>query len=174
MSVSKVICQFQICSMCYIIHYILGYFMGHASFNWVPIGTCHGMAPPRCQTITWTIDDILSIGTLGSNFSWNFVKKNASQIFVSEMRPFCHGIGVLQPIQNTANLIPIFPLTFGSYTVSTGRGEVFVITPSIPCEAPEAIATALCTRMSWLIMILHPVILIIYLVWYHRKPPATS
>ena len=44
--------------------------------------------------------------------------------------------------------ISIFPLTFGSYTVSTGRGEVLVITPSVPCEALEAIATALCTRMS--------------------------
>ena len=39
------------------------------SLNWVIIGACNGLSPFRCQTITWTNDDILSIGPLGTKFS---------------------------------------------------------------------------------------------------------
>ena len=86
------------------------------------------------------------------------------------MRPFCLGILVLQPIPNTANSL----LTLGSYAVRTGRGGVLVIAPSIPCEAPGALATPLCTWMLWSVMVLDPLMLLLYLVWYYRKVAATS
>ena len=37
--------------------------------NWVIIGLGNGLAPVRRQAITWTNVHVLSIGSLGTNFS---------------------------------------------------------------------------------------------------------
>ena len=46
----------------------------YASGNWAIIGSCNGLSPVRCQAITWTNADLLSIGLLGTNFSESWIR----------------------------------------------------------------------------------------------------
>ena len=48
------------------------------SYILITIGSDNGLSPVRHQTISWTNDDLLSIGPLGTNFSklWNRINKN--------------------------------------------------------------------------------------------------
>ena len=39
----------------------------YVSVNCIIIGSGNGLAPVRYQAITWTNDDLLSIGPLGTN-----------------------------------------------------------------------------------------------------------
>ena len=41
----------------------------YAFVNWVSIGSGNGLSSVRCQAITWTNADLLSVGPLGTNFS---------------------------------------------------------------------------------------------------------
>ena len=66
----------------------------YASVNLVVIGTSNGLSPARCQAITCTNTDLLSIVPLGTNFSGIRIKihvqnvwfdKSASENVVCEM-----------------------------------------------------------------------------------------
>ena len=46
----------------------------YTSVNWASIGSGNGLAPSRQQAITWTKADLLSIGSLGTNFSENWIE----------------------------------------------------------------------------------------------------
>ena len=48
----------------------------YTSVNWVNIGSSNDLAPDRCQAITWINDDLLSTGSLGTNFSAKFELKH--------------------------------------------------------------------------------------------------
>ena len=56
----------------------LGMYLLQASLNWVIIGPGNGFVPNRHKAITWTNDDFLSIGPLGTYFSkiWVEVENN--------------------------------------------------------------------------------------------------
>ena len=41
----------------------------YASINWVGIGSDNHLSPIRHQAISWTNADLLSIGSLGKNYS---------------------------------------------------------------------------------------------------------
>ena len=68
----------------------------YASANWVSIGSGNGLSPVRCQAITWTNADLLSIGLLGTTFSeirigilsFSF-KKMQLKYRLPKWRPFC-------------------------------------------------------------------------------------
>ena len=55
------------------------------------VGSDNGLSPDRRQAITWTKDDFLTIGALGTNFSENWIEirtfslKNAFENVVCEM-----------------------------------------------------------------------------------------
>ena len=56
----------------------------YASVNWVSTGLGNGLSPVRCQAITWTNADLLSIEPLGTNFSESRIemqKKNHENSF---------------------------------------------------------------------------------------------
>ena len=46
----------------------------YASDNSVIIGSGNGLAPNRCQAITWTNDDLASIGPFRTNFNKTFIQ----------------------------------------------------------------------------------------------------
>ena len=66
------------------------------SVNWAIIGSCNGLSPVRCQAITWTNDDLLSIRPPGTivlaiwieilTFSFKNTKLKISS---AKWRPFC-------------------------------------------------------------------------------------
>ena len=69
----------------------------YASVKWVSIGSGNGLSPIRCQAITWTNADLLSIGPLGTNFSDIWIKCNFSfmkmylKMLSATWQPFCPG-----------------------------------------------------------------------------------
>ena len=63
------------------------------------IGSDNGLSPFRCQAITWTNDDLLSIGLWGTKFKEIFIKikpfslKNCiSKCHLPKLRPSCRGL----------------------------------------------------------------------------------
>ena len=64
--------------------------------NWVSIGSGNGLLPIRCQAITWTSADLLSIEPLWTNFSeiwikiqnFSFIKMELKMSF-AKWRPCC-------------------------------------------------------------------------------------
>ena len=73
------------------------------------IGSDNGLAPGRCQTIIWTNDGILLIGTLGTNFSEILIKINTFSLkkmylkmSSGKWRPFCLGLNVLRRFHEIA------------------------------------------------------------------------
>ena len=75
-------------------------FRVYASVNRVSIGSDNGLSPLRCQTIIWTNAGLLSIGTLGTNFSeilitiytFSFTKMHL-KLSSAKWWPFCPGGG---------------------------------------------------------------------------------
>ena len=70
---------------------------------WVIIGPGNGLSPFRCQSITWTSADLLSIRTLGTNFNEISIKiqtfpfkKMILKTSPAKWRPFCLGFNVLK------------------------------------------------------------------------------
>ena len=70
---------------------------------WVIITSDNGLSPMRCQAITWTNVDLLSIGPMGTNFSeirikikqFSFTKMNLKMPFAN-WRPFCLSLNMLR------------------------------------------------------------------------------
>ena len=62
----------------------------YASLDWVSIGSVNGLSPVRHIAITWTNADLLSIGSLGTTFSENwieipiFIQENAIENVVTQ------------------------------------------------------------------------------------------
>ena len=70
----------------------------YVSVNWVSIGSVNDMTPKRRQAVTWTNADLLSITSLGTHFSENWIeilissfKKMRLKISSAKWRPFCPG-----------------------------------------------------------------------------------
>ena len=65
-----------------------------ASLNWVIIGPGNGFVPNRHKAITWTNDDFLSIGPLGTYFSkvWVEVENNFYKNNTKDTMPLLHGV----------------------------------------------------------------------------------
>ena len=70
----------------------------YASVNWVTIGSDNGLSPVRRQAISWTSTHLLSIWTLGWNFSEICFKIPDSSIMKMHLKmssakwwPFCSG-----------------------------------------------------------------------------------
>ena len=71
----------------------------------VSIGSDNGLAPNRRQAIILTNAGLLSIGTLGTNFSEIVIKiqnfsftKLRLKISSAKLRPFCFGLNVLRKV----------------------------------------------------------------------------
>ena len=64
--------------------------------KWVSIGSDNGLPPVRCQSISWTMTDLLSIGPLGTNF--RYIRIEIHFLFVkmhlkmSSAKQFCLGV----------------------------------------------------------------------------------
>ena len=72
--------------------------------NLTTIGSDNGLLPGRREAIVWTNAGILSIGSLGTNFSGYFIdmhrmsfKKMHLTISFAKWQPFCLGLNVLKP-----------------------------------------------------------------------------
>ena len=65
----------------------------YVSLNWVNIGSCNGLSPSLRQAITWTNDDLLSIGPLGTKFSDIVIKlhlkMSSAKVAATFSRPQC-------------------------------------------------------------------------------------
>ena len=69
----------------------------------VNIGSDNGLAPVRCQVITWTNADLLSIGPFWTYLSeiwiiiqtFSFKKMHLTMASSANSRPFCSGFNVL-------------------------------------------------------------------------------
>ena len=61
------------------------------SVNWMGIGSGNGLSPVRCQAITWTNADVLSIGSLGANFSEISIEIQTFSFKKMCLKTFCSG-----------------------------------------------------------------------------------
>ena len=89
------------------------------------IGSDNGLAPGRSQTIIWTIDGLLLIGPLGTNFSEIIIgiqtisfKKMHLKMTSAKWCPFCLGLNVLINYETcfVMHAIILFECTWRSFT----------------------------------------------------------
>ena len=70
----------------------------YALVNWASTASGNGLSLVRCQAITWTNADLLSIGLLGTTLSENWIeiltfsfKKMWLKLLSAKWRPYCPG-----------------------------------------------------------------------------------
>ena len=110
----------------------------YASVNWVSIGSDISLSPVRHQAIAWTNADLLSIGTLRTNFSEIRIKiqnvsfmKMHSKMSSAKWRPLCPGGDELtswivtkrRPFCRQRCHVQVLEWKFGSILTHWGRGR---------------------------------------------------